>query len=166
MVAQSILEGIANHAVVLFAGATGLRSQELSSLRKSVGTVEVISIHHAERLVHYIAGCKQSMCRTPRLHATLRHAVTLGQIIQALECVIYLNLTGKASTDLALKRLLKILTNNEYNLTETGADSIIHGIVENNFTVGTHGVQLFKATVTAAHTCCENKKCRFHDKKF
>ena len=58
--------------------------------------------------------------------------------------------------------LLEVFADDEDQFAKTGVDGVVDGVVHDGFAVGAETVKLFQAAVTAAHTCCEEKECRFH----
>lgn len=57
--------------------------------------------------------------------------------------------------NLVAEILLKIFTNYENELSKTGIDGIVNRIIHDSFAIRAQSVQLFQATITAAHAGCQ-----------
>ena len=102
------------------------------------------------------------MVCTPRLLTAFGNVEALGQGIKALET----ELTGYVSLilgeDLGTELLLEILTDYSYDLAESGLDGIVDTIIHDGLSIGAQTIELLQAAITAAHTCCKQKKRWFH----
>ena len=102
------------------------------------------------------------MVRSPGLGAVRRAGESFGQCIEALEYQFAGNVAFILGEHNAAEVVFEVLADNEYQLAEAGVDGVVDGVVHDGFAVGAETVKLFQAAVTAAHTCCEEKECRFH----
>ena len=57
---------------------------------------------------------------------------------------------------------LEILADDIDHFAKPRLDGVMNGIVDDGFAMGAQTVHLLQAAITAAHTGCKNKKCRFH----
>ena len=57
--------------------------------------------------------------------------------------------------NLVAEVLFKIFTDYENELAKTGIDGIVNRIIHDSFAIRSQSVQLFQATITAAHTGCQ-----------
>ena len=89
----------------------------------------------------------------PRLDAALRHGEALGQLFQLLVGVADLEPGAHGTgTDGLFKRLLDLVLDDKDHRLKARPTGVVEGVVDDKFSVGTHRVHLFQATVTAAHT--------------
>ena len=98
----------------------------------------------------------------PRLRAAFRHLEGRRQVIDILVAI----LNGKDAlvfgANLFLELGLEVLADYEYDLAETGAFGVEHGIVQYGLAGRAHRVYLLQPAVAGSHSCGKNNKCRFH----
>ena len=64
--------------------------------------------------------------------------------------------------NLLAELLLEVASDDPYNLSESGLDSVIDAVVHDTLALRTQCVQLLETAVAASHTCCQQEQCRFH----
>ena len=65
--------------------------------------------------------------------------------------------SGRASSDwnTLAEVLFEVFADNENEFAKSGLDGVVDGVVHDGFAVGTQSVQLFQASVAAAHAGCQ-----------
>ena len=80
-----------------------------------------------------------------------------GSASSSLKDIIDGGLFFKPGADSLLECLLDVFADDEHEPAEPGAKGVEDGVIDNGFAVGSDGVNLFEAAVTAAHAGSENE---------
>ena len=106
-------------------------------------SVKIIRIDYGKGTIDHISGLHKSMCSPPRLVSSLRKTIALRQSINLLKGIMNIGNLLNPFSDNIPEFLLNILSNHKNQLIKTCSQSIMNGIVHNNFPEGTDFRQLF-----------------------
>ena len=159
--AQRIAHTETNHCV-LTSATFGELAQLFAHHAEGVAIVEVVAVEHGEGFLDGALAHHDCVVSTPGLGALSRAGEAFGQSIEGLEYEFAGDVAFVLGEHDATEILLEILADNKDEFAEASVDSIVDGVIHNGFTVGAQGVQLLQTAITATHSCCEEKKCRFH----
>jgi hypothetical protein len=94
--------------------------------------------------------------------AAFRHGETGGQILEGLEGVIQRDAPLEMRLHGFAEGLLDVAANDKDHLAETGAQGIEHRVINDDFPVGSDGINLFESAVTASHAGGHDDEGWFH----
>ena len=139
-------------------------AEELGHRAETLSAVKVVAVDDGKRLVDDISGHHYGVIGTPGLLAAFGHHISGREIFELLEYILH----GHAAAEtLGIVYLLEVLfermTDDENDLAESGADSIINRIIDNRLAAGAETVHLFERAVSGAHSGCQYKECGFHE---
>ena len=101
------------------------------------------------------------MVGSPRFGTAFGAGEAFGKVIYGLEYQFAGNMAFVFGNNLVAEVLFKIFTDYENELAKTGIDGIVNRIIHDSFAIRSQSVQLFQATITAAHTGCHHQQDRF-----
>lgn len=166
IVAERIFEPVADHTISA-AGIGREVTEVVGHDHESIASIEIVGIDDSERLVDSLLGHKDGMVGAPRLDAASGDREASGEAVEFLKDIIDSDTVAEMlGIDFCLKFLFERVTDDEDDLAETGADGIVDAIIHNNFAVGADAVQLFEATVAAAHASGKDEKSRLHRQRY
>src|SRR5271168_1180916 len=126
-------------------------------------SVKVVSVDHCEGPLDGVGGHQYCVHRAPWLGPAGWEGKSRRKFVEFLKYVFDRDAIFKPPFDGMLERLLHVLTDNEHDFAEPGADSIVDRIVHDGFTTRTDRLNLLEAAKTAAHAGCQDKQsCRCH----
>ena len=97
------------------------------------------------------------MIGSPGFLASFGHGKALGQCVESLETKFTGNMTFILGKHLFAELLFKILANYPYYFAKSGLDCIIDRIVHDGFTMRSQTIKLLQTSITAAHSCSQEK---------
>src|SRR5690606_4620247 len=130
--------------------------QEFGHLFKSLITIEIVCVNDAERFVYLITGRKHGMCGTPRFGTLNLLFDSKRRQIVTLVHVIRLDFSSEFRFEYFLEFSCEFFSDNETYLSESGADSIVDGIIDNRFPIRPERIYLLHASIAAGHTGRKN----------
>ena len=132
--------------------------------------IEVVAVDDCERLVDNILCHEHGVGSAPGFHPFGIDIVSGRDLVQFLGYEHEFQGLAVDGLDVAVLCLdmffhvgLEVFAHNVYDFAESCFHCVVDGIVDYGFTVGAEAVHLFEPAVAAAHSGCEDKKCRFHD---
>jgi hypothetical protein len=78
--------------------------------------------------------------------------VTGGEIFQGLKNIADFHPAFDPPPDGFPERFLEIPPDHEHDLLETRPDRVVYGVIDDELTVGSHGLHLLQTAVAAAHS--------------
>ena len=143
VIRQRLLYLVSDHTVVV--GLACHRAQIVANGLVSLPTIEVIGIDHREGTVDNVGSHHHRMVGSPGFYTISRNGKAFRKFVQLLEYKIYLNLATKTfGSKNFTKFLFKKVTDNKYDLAESGTNSIVDRIVDNSLAAGADTVHLFE----------------------
>ena len=136
-------------------GAFGKGCKEFAHYLEGVTTVEIVAIDNSKRFLYYIGTHHYSMVGSPRFGTAFGAGEAFRKVIYGLEYQFAGNMAFVFGNNLVAEVLFKIFTDYENELAKTGIDGIVNRIIHDSFAIRSQSVQLFQATITAAHTGCQ-----------
>ncbi len=157
---DGIFQQISHHRVAVN-GIILMRGEIAVNFRERLGAVVVVGVDDGERRINDMARRQHRVGGSPRLCAALRDGIALRQIVQLLEYVTHLHHLGDTVPDRLPERLLNLVLDDEYHRLEARAPGVVQGIVDDDLSVVPHRIDLFQASVAAAHSGGHHDKDRF-----
>ena len=91
------------------------------------------------------------MACAPGLDAAFGNGVAIGQIIQLLKSVVYLQLLFQPGAHHFLEIFFNGVLDDKDDLFKAGAHGVVDGVVQNDLAVGADGIDLLQSAVTGTH---------------
>ncbi len=120
-----------------------------------------------------VLGHKHGVVGPPRLHALGIEGESCRNLVEFLNHEVELERRAVEAfhvavpfRDVFLEVLKEIFPDDIHDLSESGLHGVIDRIVDDCLAVRAESVHLLKSAVTAAHSGCKYKKCRFHNNFF
>ena len=124
-------------------------------------SVVIVCIDYSERSVDLIDRAQNRMRRSPRLHSSFRNLEAFRDVVQVLECVLYVHdLCHPVSYSLFKVSLVLFLDDKDYFF-EPCPFRIKDREIHNDMPFLIYRVDLFEAAVPASHARCHNDQYRF-----
>ena len=98
----------------------------------------------------------------PGFFAPGGHGVGGGQVVEGLEGVTDIELALVFAADRVAERVLHVAADHEDHAVEAGAAGVEDRVIDHPFPAGADGVDLFQATIAAAHTGGEDHEGFVH----
>jgi len=95
----------------------------------------------------------------PGFFTTFGDGESLGEVVEFLESVGDFDLARELASDRFAEGLGEVFTDDEDHFGKSGAHGIEDRVVEDGLTIWAHGIHLFQAPISGAHSCCENDEC-------
>ena len=163
-VGEGIFQVETDHRIVGFAVVRTRLDEVGGDFFEGIAAVEVVGIDHEEGFGDDGLGGENGVGGAPGFGAAFGNGEGGGEVVEVLEGVFDVDSVGKAGADLVAELGFEIAADDEDDFAEASADGIEDGVVEDDFTGGAHGVELFEAAVTAAHACGKDEEGGFgHD---
>ena len=118
---------------------------------EGLGAIVVVGVDDGEGAVHHLPGGQGGVGGAPGLLPLRRDGVALRQVLFQLVCVADVHGFGYPVADAALEVLLDLGLDDEDHRLKARPAGVVDGVVDDKLAVVSHGVQLFKAAVPAAH---------------
>ena len=103
------------------------------------------------------------MVSAPRLLAFCGAGETFGECVERLEDEFAGDLVLVFGEDDLAEIVFEVFADYKYELTEAGVDGVVDRVFHDGLSLGAERVELFEATIAAAHTGSEQEKSGFHD---
>ena len=133
---QCIAYAEAHHGIFILR-TFGQVAQELANLHKGVASVEVVAVDDTEGLFDNVLAHEHGMVRSPWLLAAFGYGKALRQSIECLEAEFAGHLSLVLGKYLCAELLFKVLTDDPYDLAESGLYGIVDRVVHDCLTVRT-----------------------------
>ena len=162
----AVREGIAHteaHHRIASGAAFGERGEEFTHDLEGVAIVEVVAVEHGEGFFDHVLSHHHGVVRTPGLLAVGRAGETFGKCVERLEDEFAGDLVLVFGEDDLAEIVFEVFADYKYELTEAGVDGVVDRVVHDGLSLGAERVELFEATIAAAHTGSEQEKSGFHD---
>ena len=134
-------------------------AQKFRHLYIGVLSVIIVRIDYGEIVMHLALRAKQRMRGSPRLHTSLRHGISFGQVFKVLEHICGLDIFGNALTDGFFKIPQVLLFDDKNNFIKSRGNRVMDGIVNDKFAAGADRINLLQPAVTASHPGSKNHQC-------
>ena len=162
----TLREGVAhaetNHGIAAGA-AFGERREEFAHHLEGVAIVEVVAVEHGEGFFDHVLSHHHGVVRTPGLLTVGGAGETFGKCIERLEDEFAGDLVLVFGEDDLAEVVFEVFADDKHELTEAGVDGVVDRVVHDSLSLGAERVELFEATVAAAHTGSEQEKSGFHN---
>ena len=152
--AQCITDAEAYHGIYIF-GTFGKGCKKFAHYLEGITTVEIVAVDNSKRFLYYIGTHHYSMVGSPRFGTAFGASEAFGKVINGLEYQFARNMAFVFGNNLVAEILLKIFTDNKHKLAKACIDGIVNRIIHDSFAIRAQSVQLFQATITAAHAGCQ-----------
>ena len=165
VVGKRVAENKGRHRHVVLTVLHGFSAhQRVMQNPESVLSVVIVRVDDRERLMDLILRGKQGLTGPPRLHPSLRNAVSRGQILDLLIRVRYLGHLFDPVSDPFPEVRVKIPADDEHDPVEPGLKSVMDGVIHHDFSTGPERFHLLNAaSVAAPDACCHHDKgCLLH----
>ena len=155
---DGVAQAVAHHGVLIAAGLVGMALQVLIDLPEGLGAVVVVGVDDGKGTVHHLTGGQHRVAGAPGLHPAGGHSVALGQVVQLLIGVLYVDDLAEPVANGSLEGILDLVFDDKHHGLKPGPPGIIDRIINDHLAVAPHGVDLLEPAVAAAHA-------RRHDHK-
>lgn len=162
----AVREGVAHaeaHHRIAAGAAFGERGEEFTHDLESIAIVEIVAVEHGEGFFDHVLSHHHGVVRTPGLLAVGGAGETFGECVERLEDEFAGNLVLVFGEDDLAEIVFEVFADNKHELTEAGVDGVVDRVVHDGLSLGAERVELFEATIAAAHTGSEQEKSGFHD---
>lgn len=162
----AVREGIAHaeaHHSIAAGAAFGERREEFAHHLEGVAIVEVVAVEHGEGFFDHVLSHHHGVVRTPRLLAVGGAGETFRKCVERLEDEFAGDLVLVFGEDDLAEIVFEIFADNKHEFTEAGVDGVVDRVVHDGLSLGAERVELFEATIAAAHTGSKQEKSGFHD---
>ena len=133
--------------------------QKFRSLEECVSAVEVVRVDDDEAVVQHFPAAKDCVCGAPGLDTLCRDLIRRNHVVHLLEHVLHLDFTGDAFSDGLVEHFIIFFFNYKDNPVKASLNRIVHGEIDDKFTVLGKGIDLLQSAVTRTHSGCQNKYC-------
>ena len=114
--------------------------------------IVVIGVDDGKGGVDDLLGGQDGVTGAPGLDAALGDSVAGGQVLHLLEGVAHLHVVRHPLAYRLPEGGFDLVLDDKDHRLKARPTGVVEGVVDDKFSVGTHRVHLFQATVTAAHT--------------
>ena len=152
--AQRVTYAEAYHRIDILR-AFGQIGQELAHYLEGVATVEVVAVDDGKRFLDGILAHHDGVVCSPGFRTAFGAGEAFGQGVERLEYKFAGDVSFILGEDFLAEVLFEVFADNEDEFAESGLDGVVDGVIHDGFTVGTQSVQLFQASVAAAHAGCQ-----------
>ena len=147
---DGVLQQVAHHHVLVHVPVR-VGAQVVVDELIGLGAVVVVGVDDGEGSVHQLPGGQGGLGGAPGLGALWRHGVARGQVVLTLEGVLHVHHLRHPVADAGAEIGLDLLLDDEDHGFEPGPAGVVDGVVDDELSVVSHGVQLLEAAVPAAH---------------
>ena len=162
----AVREGVAHaeaHHRIAAGAAFGERRKEFAHHLEGIAIVEVVAVEHGEGFFDHILSHHHGVVRTPGLLAVGGAGETFGKCVERLEDEFAGDLVLVFGEDDLAEIVFEVFADYKYELTEACVDGVVDRVVHDGLSLGAERVELFEATIAAAHTGSKQEKSGFHD---
>ena len=147
IVAKGIGKDKAAHAQIIDTGfCVHIIYHIIMDLLKAFPAIIIIRIDHKERTVHQSLCHQHSLSGSPWLGASRCHLIAVRKGIQLLICIFHRHHLLDPVSDHFLKILFQVFPDNEYDLIKPGFHCIMDGIIHDDLSSRSNGLQLLDSS--------------------
>ena len=112
-----------------------------------MSAVKIVGVYSGELITDKVRGAQQRVCRTPGFGSSFGHTKTGGKSVNVLKGVINLNKTFYPFSYRGSEYFIVLTFDNKYDMIVSCMQSVVTGVIDDEFAGGTDGIYLFHSAV-------------------